>query len=121
MMIQSSIDPSFSLLLAILCFIATGALVMIVWLLLIMNSKISVSSAKLSRTSRLTQPQTYERTQGKMDSPQVDENRNMEEIPAGTHYEQFLNEEPERRRLPKKEKFKAYRAWRTEKGLNWSK
>ncbi len=120
-MIQSSIGPSFPLLLVILCFVATGALVLIVLLLLIMNSKISASSAKLSRTSRLSKPQNYERTQGKIDSPQVVENRNMEEIPVGTHYEQFLNEEPERRRLPKKEKFKAYRAWRTEKGLNWSK
>jgi len=35
-------------------------------------------------------------------------------------YEQFLNEDPERLKLSKKERFSLYRVWRKEKGLNWS-
>jgi hypothetical protein len=51
--------------------------------------------------------------------------RNADEAAAGTTgggaFETFLNEEPERRVLPKSEQFAAYRRWRQEKGLNWSK
>lgn len=35
-------------------------------------------------------------------------------------FEDFLREDPARRRLPKREQFAAYRLWRQEKGLNWS-
>lgn len=31
----------------------------------------------------------------------------------------FLEEDPARRELPKKEQFAAFRKWREEKGLNW--
>jgi hypothetical protein len=34
-------------------------------------------------------------------------------------FREFLSEDPERRKLPKREQFGAYRAWRKEKGLNW--
>ena len=33
----------------------------------------------------------------------------------------FLEEEPSRRELSKKEQFAAFRRWRDEKGLNWKK
>lgn len=36
-------------------------------------------------------------------------------------FEDFLDEDSTRRRLPKREQFEAYRRWRQEKGLNWSK
>jgi len=36
-------------------------------------------------------------------------------------FEAFLTEDPARQMLPKGEQFKAYRRWRQEKGLNWSK
>ena len=39
---------------------------------------------------------------------------------AGGAFEEFLNEEPKRRMLPKNEQFAEYRRWRQEKGLNWS-
>lgn len=120
-MIQTSIEPSFPLSIIILCYIATGALVLILLLLFIMNSRLSALSAKLSRSSRPTKPETYEASQTKIESPDVDEKHDTGEVPAGTHFEEFLNEDRERRKLTKKEKFKAYRAWRTEKGLNWSK
>ena len=35
-------------------------------------------------------------------------------------YETFLSEDPERLKLPKKERFRLYRSWRKEKGLNWA-
>ena len=35
-------------------------------------------------------------------------------------YETFLSEDPERLKLPKKERFRLYRIWRKEKGLNWA-
>ena len=42
------------------------------------------------------------------------------EIQPGGTFETFLNEEPSRRELPKREQFAAYRQWRHERGLNWS-
>ena len=35
-------------------------------------------------------------------------------------FNEFLEEEPERMLLAKKEQFAAFRKWRNEKGLNWS-
>jgi hypothetical protein len=34
-------------------------------------------------------------------------------------FRKFLEEDPERRKLPKKEQFASYRKWRHEHGLNW--
>ncbi|MFC7335859.1 hypothetical protein ACFQY0_01615 [Haloferula chungangensis] len=35
-------------------------------------------------------------------------------------FQEFLDEDPARSELPKKEQFAAFRKWRREKGLNWS-
>jgi hypothetical protein len=35
-------------------------------------------------------------------------------------FEAFLGEDPERRKLEKREQFAAYRKWRKERGLNWA-
>ena len=43
------------------------------------------------------------------------------ETAAGGAFETFLNENPSRRNLSKGEQFAAYRQWRQECGLNWSK
>ncbi len=43
------------------------------------------------------------------------------EVSAGSAFEEFLDEDPARRKLPKKEQFAAYREWRKQMGLNWSK
>lgn len=43
------------------------------------------------------------------------------EVPQGGAFEEFLDEYPEQRAVPKGEQFAAYRRWRREKGLNWSK
>jgi len=34
-------------------------------------------------------------------------------------FEQYLDEDPNRRYLPKKEQFSGFRRWRSEQGLNW--
>ncbi|MEO0017055.1 MAG: hypothetical protein RLZZ522_338 [Verrucomicrobiota bacterium] len=36
-------------------------------------------------------------------------------------FREFLSEDPARRKLPKREQFDAFRLWRKDKGLNWSK
>lgn len=41
------------------------------------------------------------------------------EVAPGSHFEEFLNEDPSRRSLGKKEQFAAYRNWRSQRGLNW--
>ncbi len=38
-----------------------------------------------------------------------------------SHFEEFLNEDPSRRELSKGEQFSAFRKWRQERGMNWSK
>ena len=103
------LEPALPLHITILLYTATGALVLILFLLLIINSKFSALSAKLTRSTRSAKIEDQ------------DASPNLVEAPSGTHFEEFLNEEPERRKLTKKEQFKAYRAWRSEKGLNWTK
>lgn len=48
-----------------------------------------------------------------------DSESSVETSPGGA-FETFLNEDPTRRELPKKEQFAAYREWRHQKGMNWS-
>lgn len=43
----------------------------------------------------------------------------IETSPGGA-FETFLREDPERRKMPKREQFSAYRNWRKTNGLNWS-
>ena len=105
----AALEPSFPLSITILSYIATGALVVILLLLIVINSKLSALSAKLSRSGRAAKIEDQ------------DASPNVVEAPSGTHFEEFLNEDPERRKLTKNEQFKAYRAWRSEKGLNWAK
>ena len=107
-----ALESTFPLSITVLSYIATGVLVAILCLLIVMDSKLSALSAKLSRSSHAEK--TVETEEKEVPQPEVD-------VDPGTHFEEFLNEDPERRKLPKKQQFTAYRAWRTEKGLNWSK
>lgn len=50
----------------------------------------------------------------------AEKNPSSAETSPGGAFEEFLSEDPSRRKLPKSEKFSAYRQWRQEKGLNWS-
>lgn len=108
-MLPPAIEPSFPLQITLLCYIATGALVLILFLLILINAKLSGLSANLFRSSRAAKIED------------TDTSRDVVEVPSGTNFEEFLTEDPERHKLSKKEQFKAYRAWRSERGLNWSK
>jgi hypothetical protein len=103
------LDPSFPLHITLLLYTATGALLLILFLLFLIHSKFYALSAKLTRSSRSAK------------NEEQDAFPNVVEAPSSTHFEEFLNEHSDRRRLTKKEQFKAYRAWRSEKGLNWTK
>lgn len=104
-----ALDSSFPLEITFLCYFATGVLVLILFLLILINSKLSWLSEILSRSSRTTKNEDEEAS------------RDTVEVLSGTHFEEFLKEDPERQKLSKNEQFKAYRAWRSERGLNWSK
>jgi hypothetical protein len=45
----------------------------------------------------------------------------VEESSAGGAFEAFLSEDPNRRKMVKKDQFAAYRSWRQAKGMNWSR
>ncbi len=95
---------TFPLSIIVLAYIATAILLVIMILLFRMNGRITALSAKLGRNSRaakLTEP-------------------NVAKADSGSTFEKFLKEDAERRSLTKKEQFKAYRKWRSDKGLNWS-
>ena len=51
---------------------------------------------------------------------QAEEERNANEKEQYLIFQEFLDEDPQRKDLPKKEQFAAFRKWRSEKGLNWS-
>lgn len=93
----------------VLAYLATAFLLIIMILLFRINGRIAALSAKLSRSGR----------SAKLEDS--DAAPNVAEAASGTHFEEFLNEDPARRTLVKKEQFKAYRKWRAEKGLNWAK
>lgn len=92
----------------VLLFIGVITLVAILLLLLRINGRLAALSHRLSKNSRSS----------KLAEPDADPQD--VEATSGTHFEEFLNEDPQRRTLAKKEQFKAYRKWRAEKGLNWS-
>jgi hypothetical protein len=103
-----SVQIQFPLSITILCYVGVIALVAIFLLLLRINGRLTALSYRLSkngRSSKLEEPDT--------ESQDV-------ETHSGTRFDEFLNEDTQRRALSKKEQFKAYRKWRTEKGLNWS-
>jgi hypothetical protein len=93
-------------LLPYLLWIAVGMMVVLVFLVLGMLARLRrIERMLMSRDSR---PE---------DAPPNHFNADSH---AGGAFEMFLNEDPERRNLPKGEQFAAYRQWRQEKGLNWS-
>lgn len=98
----------FPLSIIVLAYVATGILLVIMILLSLINAKLAAHSRYLSRSSRPAKP------------GEAGSEPNLAEVGPGTPFEEFLSEDPERRKIPKKDQFKAYRQWRSEKGLNWS-
>lgn len=92
----------------ILSYVCLALLLAIFFLVLRINSKLSGVSNKVNNHSRSSSSSG--------DSEESDHNV---EVAPGTPFEEFLNEDPARRSLSKKEQFAAYRDWRSLKGLNW--
>ena len=52
-------------------------------------------------------------------SDQGEVSKNADEREQYLIFQEFLDEDPSRKGLAKKEQFAAFRKWRSEKGLNW--
>jgi hypothetical protein len=70
-------------------------------------------------SSRLSRLESLAREQSRRQESVEPEPTAAENSPGGA-FEAFLNEDPERRELPKSEQFGAFRRWRQEKGMNWT-
>lgn len=112
------LPPEFPLSITILCYVAVALLCAIFLMMFRINGQIALLSHRLRKNSgsRPTERATAASSEESSDSeaPSV-------EVGPGTPFEEFLNEDPKHRTLPKKEQFKEYRKWRADKGLNWSK
>ncbi len=53
------------------------------------------------------------------DHPGLDQRKSANRVQKRL-FRQFLEEDPARREMSKKEQFSAFRKWRSERGLNWS-
>lgn len=103
-----STATSFSSTLDIIGFICLALLLAIFFLVIRINSKLSGISHKASYPNR-----------SNSSSAAPEESDHDVEVASGSPFEEFLNEDPTRRTLSKKEQFAAYRNWRSQKGLNW--
>ncbi|WP_411826386.1 hypothetical protein [Luteolibacter sp. AS25] len=104
----TSFSPEFPLSIIILSYIATFLLAVILLVLFRISSQLTLLSGSMAKSSRPTK------------ATEKEELPNISEPEPGSPFDEFLTEDPERKNLTKKEQFKAYRKWRSEKGLNWS-
>lgn len=105
-----------------LSYAAVAILAIILILLFRISGQLSVVSRRLKSSPRSETRSTPVPTSVEPSYDQETASSSGEvEVGPGTPFEEFLNEDPENRRLSKKEQFKAYRKWRAAKGLNWSK
>ncbi|MGJ8633406.1 MAG: hypothetical protein ACSHX7_05755 [Luteolibacter sp.] len=107
------IEPAIPLHLIVTIYIGVALLFLILLMLLKISSQLGISktrSSSSSRSKRTSEPES-----------QSEVEPNMAEVRPDTPFEEFLNEDPLRHNLPKKEQFKEYRKWRAAKGLNWKK
>lgn len=102
-----SSEIQFPIVITTLCYCGVFLLVVILFVLLRINGRLAAFSAKLNRSSRSS----------KLAEP--DAEPRSAKVEPGTPFNEFLDEDSQRRSLSKKEQFKAYRKWRAEKGLNW--
>lgn len=114
--IVEPIEPQFPLAITILAYVATGSLILILLLLFNIHARLGIVATKLSsKSSRSISVKAPPEEPEKIEAPEISEPE------PGTPFDEFLREDPDRRSMPKKEQFKAYRKWRADKGLNWSK
>jgi hypothetical protein len=69
---------------------------------------------------RWIQRELRRRTQSRSLDPELLEKK-AETKEQKALFQEYLDEDPARRDLPKKEQFDGFRKWRDEKGLNWGK
>ncbi len=110
----------FPLSITILCYVAVALLALILIVLVRISGKISTVSQRLRRLGSRSDKSSSSSSATSADSESESESQTVEAGP-GTPFEEFLNEDPKHRTLPKKDQFKEYRKWRAAKGLNWSK
>lgn len=113
----SLITYEFPISVVILSYVAVGLLAVILLLLFRISSQLTTVANRLKRSTR----SESKSSSATASSSETESEPSIVEVGPGTPFEEFLNEDPENRRLSKKEQFKAYRKWRAEKGLNWSK
>lgn len=124
-LIQQSVQPpiiqvagEFPLSITILCYVTVVLLALILIVLIRISGKISTVAHRLRKMGSRSEKSASNSSESASDTQS--ESQNVEADP-GTPFEEFLNEDPKHRTLPKKDQFKAYRKWRAEKGLNWAK
>ncbi len=88
-----------------LLIVACILLVLLIFMLLRIGSRLTRIEARLATRKQVEPPEV---------APSV------AETSAGGAFESFLEEDPRRREMPKKDQFAAYRQWRQERGMNWS-
>ncbi|MBG7606514.1 MAG: hypothetical protein IZT59_00550 [Verrucomicrobia bacterium] len=108
----------FPLSITILSYVGVVLLALILIVLVRISGKISTVAHRLRKMGSHSEKSSS--TSRDASSDDETEAQTVEAGP-GSPFEEFLNEDPKHRTLPKKDQFKAYRKWRAEKGLNWSK
>lgn len=86
-----------------------GAVLVFQFILLLLVLGLSGKIKRLSRSLSRQEPQIASELAEKKEAT-ADQKK---------WFEVFLEEDPARRELPKKEQFAAFRRWREEHGLNW--
>ncbi len=86
-----------------------GAVLVFQFILLLLVLGLSGKIKRLSRAVSRPEPQT---------APELAEKKEAT-ADQKKWFEVFLDEDPARRELPKKDQFAAFRRWREERGLNW--
>ena len=114
----TQVTMEFPLSITILCYVTVALLALILLVLVRISGKITTVSQRLRKLGSRSEKSSSSASSS--DSEAETESQNVEAGP-GTPFEEFLNEDPKHRTLPKKDQFKEYRKWRAAKGLNWSK
>ncbi len=114
----TQVQTEFPLTITILGYVAVALLALILLTLIRISGKISTVAHRLRKMGTRSEKSSSASTE----SPSEEESEAQTvEAEPGTPFEEFLNEDPKHRTLPKKDQFKEYRKWRAAKGLNWSK
>lgn len=93
--------------------ITLGVIVVLLVILMLQVAGLSRRVRRLGETSSSAPARVAPESEGILEETKA---RNSEQK---QWFARFLEEDPSRRDLPKKEQFEAFRRWRNERGLNW--